>query len=101
MLKCKRGTVLVISADLDTITNTSCRQCSVICAHSITVDLCPRRPLHAEFRGMSFWLKLGHTSSREFLLAKAPFMPAAVACLFGRAKEFALGRSRPMCEDVV
>ena len=98
MVKCKRGKVLVISADLDTIPNTSC---SVICPHSITADLCPWRPLHAEFRGMRFWLKLGHTSSREFLLAKAAFMPAAVACLFGRAKEFALGRSRPMCVDVI
>lgn len=56
---------------------------------TITGDLCPHRPPHAEFRVMSFWLKLGHTSSWGILLAKTPFIPAAVACLFAMVWEFA------------
>lgn len=92
MPKCKSGALLMISADA----GTSCSQSSiilVICGPSITGDLCPHRPLHAEFRVMSFWLKLGHTSSGGILLAKTPFVPAAVACLFGKALEFSFSFS--------
>lgn len=60
------------------------------CGRSITGDLWPHRPLQAEFRGASPRLKLGHTSSGGILLAKAPFIPSAVPCLFGSPQEFDL-----------
>lgn len=43
-----------------------------------------------QFRVMRFWLKLGHTSSGGILLVKTPFIPAAVAGLFAKFREFAV-----------
>lgn len=59
----------------------------VICRHSITRDLCSRRPPHAEFCRMSLKRKLGHTGSGRIWLAKVPFTPAAVACLSSQVRE--------------
>lgn len=66
----------------------------VICGCSITGDLCPRRPMQAEFRGASPQLKLGHTSSGGIPLAKAPFIPSALPCFFGSPQKFDL-----LCPD--
>lgn len=76
--------------DPPTKQNTSCSLVSCYLRTFYNWRPLPTQTTAARVQRSESRLKLGHTSSGGILLAKAPFIPSAVSCLFGSPKEFDL-----------